>query len=114
MVHSVRFGTGGDVKLYLDSQVCYLVHIPELSSLWWSEVRSSSPVASRYDLRSATSPRDMQCEGFPFETQIAAFDPAPCVKKKKETAASPHGTRNSLERPQFRLHPKLNSHYRSV
>ena len=34
-----------------------------------------------YDLRSATSPRDMQCESCPFETRIAAFEPESCVKK---------------------------------
>ena len=38
--------------------------------------------ARRYDLRSATSPRDMQCESCPFETRIAAFEPGSCEKKE--------------------------------
>ena len=40
-----------------------------------------NPCCRGYDLRSATSPRDMQCESCPFETRIAAFEPESCVKK---------------------------------
>ena len=69
----------------LESHVSRVFPPPGIKNI--KEVKEDSPakaeeaLVSGYDLRSVTSPRDMQCESCPFETRIAAFEPESCVKK---------------------------------